>query len=47
MVTFSTRHPGNKVPSPALFQRIGDRFRQAVAAFAAEQDIPLLRLKRL
>jgi hypothetical protein len=46
VVTFLTQHLGNEVPSPALFKRIGDRFRQAVAAFAQEQDIPLLRLKR-
>jgi hypothetical protein len=46
VVTFLTQHLGNEVPSPALVKRIGDRFRQAVAAFAQEQDIPLLRLKR-
>jgi hypothetical protein len=46
VVTFLTRHLGNEVPSPALFKRIGDRFRQAVAAFAQQQGIPLLRLKR-
>jgi hypothetical protein len=46
VVTFLTRHLGNEVPSPALFKRIGDRFRQAVVAFAQEQGIPLLRLKR-
>lgn len=40
VVTFLTQHLGNEVPSPALFKRIGDRFRQAVAAFAQEQDIP-------
>jgi hypothetical protein len=41
-----TQHLGNEVPSPALFKRIGDRFRLAVAAFAEANDIPLLRLKR-
>jgi hypothetical protein len=46
VVTFLTQHLGNEVPSPVLFKRIGDRFRQAVAAFAQEQGIPLLRLKR-
>jgi hypothetical protein len=46
VVTFLTRHLGNEVPSPALFKRIGDRFRRAVVAFAQEQGIPLLRLKR-
>ena len=28
VVTFLTQHLGNEVPSPALFKRIGDRFRQ-------------------
>ena len=46
VVTFLTQHLGNEVPSPALFKPIGDRFRQAVAAFAEANDIPLLRLKR-
>ena len=46
VVTFLTQHLGNQVPSPALFKRIGDRFRQAVVAFAQERAIPLLRLKR-
>jgi hypothetical protein len=46
VVTFLTQHLGNEVPSPVLFKRIGDRFRQAVAAFAEGQGIPLLRLKR-
>jgi len=46
VVTFLTQHLGHEVPSPALFKRIGDRFRQAVAAFAEANDIPLLRLKR-
>ncbi len=46
VVTFLTRHLGHEVPSPALFKRIGDRFRQAVVAFAEQQGIPLLRLKR-
>ena len=34
VVTFLTQHLGNEVPSPVLFKRIGDRFRQAVAALA-------------
>jgi hypothetical protein len=46
VVTFLTQHLGNEVPSPVLFKRIGDRFRQAVAAFAQERGVPLLRLKR-
>jgi hypothetical protein len=46
VVRFLTQHLGNEVPSPVLFKRIGDRFREAVAAFAQERGVPLLRLKR-
>ena len=46
VVRFLTQHLGNEVPSPVLFKRIGDRFPQAVAAFAQGQGIPLLHLKR-
>jgi len=44
VVSFLTEHMGCEVPSPALFKRIGDRFREHVKAFAAEHDIPLVRL---
>jgi hypothetical protein len=46
VVRFLHDHLGNEIPSPALFKPIGDRFRKAVKAFAEDQDIPLLRLKR-
>jgi hypothetical protein len=46
VVTFLTQHLGHEVPSPVLFKRIGGRFRQAVAAFAEANDVPLLRPKR-
>jgi hypothetical protein len=35
VVTFLTQHLGNPVPSPALFNPIGERFRAAVDRFAA------------
>jgi len=38
-------HPGFPLPSPALFERIGNRFRGAVRRFAEDRDIPILRLK--
>lgn len=41
---FLRDHLGNPVPSPALFEKIGNRFRAAVRAFAAEHEIPVLRL---
>jgi len=46
VVAFLTGHLGNRVPSPVLFERIGNRFRREVKAFAAERGIPVLRLKK-
>ena len=43
MVSFLTRHLGFPIPSPALLEKIGIRFRRAVSEFAAEQDIPVVR----
>jgi hypothetical protein len=43
VVTFLTQHLGNPIPSPALFNPIGDRFRAAVARFAKANQIPLVR----
>lgn len=43
VVTFLTQHLGNPIPSPALFNPIGQRFRAAVASFANDHDIPLVR----
>ncbi len=43
VVTFLTRHLGYPIPSPALFTRIGDRFRAAVDRFAQVNEIPVLR----
>jgi hypothetical protein len=46
VVRFLTEHLGNPIPSPVLFQRIGERFRRDVARFAERNHIPLLHLKR-
>lgn len=43
---FLTDHLGYDIASPVLFKRIGERFRQAVKDYAAENDIPILVLKR-
>jgi hypothetical protein len=40
-----TEQLGNPIPSPVLFQRIGERFRRDVARFAERNHIPLLHLK--
>src|SRR5260370_21010404 len=44
VVTFLTEHLGNPIPSPALFKRIGDGFRDAVRTFAETNAIPVLHL---
>ncbi|MDA8311110.1 MAG: hypothetical protein M0Z46_10965 [Actinomycetota bacterium] len=46
VVTFLTEHLGFPIPSPALLEKIGNRFRCEVKAFAADQQIPILQLKK-
>ena len=46
MATFLTAHLGFPIPSPALLEKIGNRFRREVKAFAAENEIPILQLKK-
>jgi len=46
VVTFLTRHLGNPVPSPAIFDQIGQRFRRAVASFADANDIAVVRFSK-
>jgi hypothetical protein len=43
VVGFLTGHLGFPIPSPALLEKIGLRFRRAVAEFAAEHDVPVVR----
>ena len=43
VVAFMTQHLGLPIPSPALFDKIGQRFRRAVASFAEANDIPWVR----
>ena len=46
VVIFFTGHRGDPIPSPALMERNGNRFRREVKAFAEDHDIPILRLKK-
>lgn len=46
VVTFLCDRVGAKIPSPALFNRIGLAFRKAVMAFAEDNDIPLVRFAK-
>src|SRR5712671_256617 len=46
VVRFLCDHLGNKIPSPALFEQIGNRFRREVRRFAEDNAISVLRLKK-
>ncbi|CAN5764810.1 hypothetical protein BH20ACT6_BH20ACT6_10290 [soil metagenome] len=46
VVVFLTRHLGFPIPSPAIFDRIGGRFRRAVASYAQNNDIPVVRFAK-
>jgi len=46
VVRFLTEHLGNPIPSPALFEKIGNRFRREVKHYAAQHGIPILALKK-
>ena len=46
VVSFLVDHLGNCVPSPALFAKIGQRFRAAVKTFACDYDLPLIRFAK-
>ncbi len=39
VVTFLTQHLGYEVPPPAIFKKLGDRFRAAVVAFAEKEGV--------
>lgn len=46
VVSFLVDHLHNPVPSSAVFNRIGTRFREAVQSFAAENDVPVIRFAK-
>src|SRR5262245_51608924 len=43
VVSFLTQHLGNPIPSPAILEKIGTAFRRAVASFAEDNHIPVVR----
>jgi hypothetical protein len=43
VVTFFNQQRNQPIASPALFQKMGETFRQAVAAFAKRHQIPVIR----
>jgi hypothetical protein len=46
VVNFLTHHLGFPIPSPAVLEKIGLRFRKAVAEFAREHDITVIRFAK-
>ena len=46
VVSFLVSHLGNPIPSPAIFAKIGERFRAAVKVFADDYDIPLVAFNK-
>ena len=43
VVAFLSDHLGYPFPSPALFRKLGEGFRKAVAGFATDNHIPVVR----
>ena len=43
---FMTQHLGYPIPSPAIMEKIGARFRRAVNAFAAAHHVPIVPFKK-
>jgi hypothetical protein len=46
VVAFMTQHLGLPIPSPAIFDKIGQRFRRAVASFAEANGIPWIKFAK-
>jgi hypothetical protein len=46
VVTFLTRHLGYPIPSPALFDKIGSRFRRDMTRFAESTGVPVIRFAK-
>lgn len=46
VVNFLSKHLGFPIPSPAVIEKIGVRFRQAVETFARSNHVPVVRFAR-
>jgi hypothetical protein len=46
VVAFLTQHLGCPIPSPALFDKIGQKFRRSVASFAGANGIPWVKFSK-
>jgi hypothetical protein len=47
VVAFMTQHLGMPIPSPALFDKIGQKFRRSVVSFAEANSIPWVKFSRV
>src|SRR6202167_6645180 len=43
VVAFMTQHLGKPIPSPALMEQIGTRFRRSVESYASSNGIPWVK----
>src|SRR5580765_4369713 len=46
VVSFMTKHLGLPIPSPAVMEKIGTRFRNSVRSFAEADHIPVVRFAK-
>ncbi len=46
VVGFMTRHLGLPIPSPAIMEKIATRFRRAVATFARDSHVPVVKFDK-
>src|SRR6185437_3847070 len=46
VVNFLTHHQGFPIPSPAILEKVGLRFRKAVTEYAAAHDIEVIRFAK-
>ena len=46
VVGFMTRHLGYPIPSPAIMEKIGTGFRRAVATFARDNHVPVVKFDK-
>ena len=46
VVTFMRDHLGYPIPSPAIMEKIGTSFRRAVASFADDEHVPVVRFAK-
>ena len=46
VVSFMTAHLRQPIPSPAILEKIGTRFRHSVSAYAEAEHIPVVRFRK-